>query len=331
MSQGPTKPMRSIMRWMADKLPEQSGFRTSVPVWIYHKLLAARDFISVRSSTVQLNSNGLKREWPVESGSFLIGQPGGPVAICTLTSSELPKSLYQVPGVCLAGRLYTANLGIEKLILNIISNPRIRFLLVCGRESSVFLPGQTLTALYDFGVDNDQKIIKAKGHWPVLKNITQQSIDQFRNQVQLIGYIGESDEHELKDKILELVESNPGPRPVSFRDYAAGTEGLMHTFINLQPGGHREPVGYDPKGFFIITMDPMKGEIVIRHYYPDHTPGFEMRGRTGESILLGLIRENLVSQLTHAGYLGAELSKAETALRNHLVYEQDRPLNLNRE
>ena len=43
-------------------------------------------------------------------------------------------------------------------------------------------------------------------------------------------------------------------------------------------------------------------------------------------MLLGFIREGLVSELTHAGYLGAELAKAETALRLGLHYEQDRPL-----
>src|SRR5262249_32922099 len=35
---------------------------------------------------------------------------------------------------------------------------------------------------------------------------------------------------------------------------------------------------------------------------------------------------DLVTQLDHAGYLGAELAKAETALRLGLRYVQDRPL-----
>ena len=43
-------------------------------------------------------------------------------------------------------------------------------------------------------------------------------------------------------------------------------------------------------------------------------------------MLLGLLRERLVSQLSHAGYLGAELAKAEAALRLGLRYEQDQPL-----
>jgi len=37
----------------------------------------------------------------------------------------------------------------------------------------------------------------------------------------------------------------------------------------------------------------------------------------------------LISQKSHAGYLGVELAKVETALGLKLNYEQDRPLRLN--
>jgi tetrahydromethanopterin S-methyltransferase subunit A len=43
-------------------------------------------------------------------------------------------------------------------------------------------------------------------------------------------------------------------------------------------------------------------------------------------MLLGLLREGLVSQLSHAGYLGVDLAKAEATLRLDLRYEQDQPL-----
>ena len=45
-------------------------------------------------------------------------------------------------------------------------------------------------------------------------------------------------------------------------------------------------------------------------------------------MLLGLVREGLVTQLSHAGYLGEELAKAQTALQFGLRYDQDRPLRL---
>ena len=43
-------------------------------------------------------------------------------------------------------------------------------------------------------------------------------------------------------------------------------------------------------------------------------------------MLLGLLRDGLVTQLSHAGYLGEELAKAQTALQFDLRYDQDRPL-----
>ena len=71
---------------------------------------------------------------------------------------------------------------------------------------------------------------------------------------------------------------------------------------------------------------PENHNIIVRHYLPDNTPAHIMRGRNSEAVLLGLLREDLISQMSHAGYLGAELIKAETALRLGLHYEQDQPL-----
>jgi hypothetical protein len=63
------------------------------------------------------------------------------------------------------------------------------------------------------------------------------------------------------------------------------------------------------------------------HYLPDTTPAHEMRGRSADGMMPGPIREGLVSELGHAAYLGAELTRAEAALGFGLSYEQDRPLH----
>ena len=82
------------------------------------------------------------------------------------------------------------------------------------------------------------------------------------------------------------------------------------SFAVIRPGGQRQPLQYDPKGYFVITVDREEEQIVLQHYRPDHTPAHEMQGRVAESMVLGLVREDLVSQLSHAGYIGAELAKA---------------------
>ncbi len=73
--------------------------------------------------------------WPVVAGTYRVGDPGGPVAVCALTSERLLEPLARLPGVAIAGQVYTANLGIERIVVNVTANPAIRFLVLCGRDS----------------------------------------------------------------------------------------------------------------------------------------------------------------------------------------------------
>src|SRR5207253_10402401 len=81
-------------------------------------------------------------------------------------------------------------------------------------------------------------------------------------------------------------------------------------------------------GYFVISVDHDQKEIILRHYLPERPHPHELRGRGATSILLGLLRDGLITQLSHAGYLGEELAKAQTALQFGLRYDQDRPLRL---
>jgi len=282
----------------------------------------------MQSSNMQLDEGGAS--WPVVDGSYSVGDPTAPIAVCALTSDELIQPLAQVPGVAIAGEVQTANLGIERIILNVTGNPSIRFLLLCGKESRLFGPGQTLGALFDNGIDPDGRVVGAQGYEPVLRNLPREQVDAFRHQVELVDWMGEKDMALLQERIRGLAARNPGRFDAQWVSggAAASASSQRGRFLAIRPGGQREPLIYDPKGYFVITLDRAAGQIVLRHYLPDHTPAHEMRGRSAESMLLGLLRENLVSQLSHAGYLGAELAKAEAALRlgSGVRYEQDRVL-----
>ena len=107
--------------------------------------------------------------WPVIAGSYRVGNPAAPVAVCALTSDELLAPLAGIPGVAIAGEVQTANLGIERIIRNVTANPAIRFLLLCGKESRLFRPGQSLSALIENGVDAARTIIGAEGYFLVGK------------------------------------------------------------------------------------------------------------------------------------------------------------------
>jgi tetrahydromethanopterin S-methyltransferase subunit A len=272
-------------------------------------------------ATTRNKSSG---KWPVLPGTYQVGDPNGPVAVCALTSERLISPLVAVPGVAIAGMVYTANLGITRIIVNVTSNPAIRFLLICGKDSALFKPGQSLVALAEKGVDDKKRIVDAAGYDPVLPSIDPEQVAQFRKQVEVLDWTGEEDLQVLQERVKSLADRNPGVFVTGQREI--GVTRKQEEFVSIRPGGQREPLLYDPKGYFVITIEPEQKEILLRHYLPNHTPAHEMRGRGATSMLLGLLRDGLVTQLSHAGYLGEELAKAQTALQFGLRYDQDRPL-----
>ena len=267
--------------------------------------------------------------WPVTPGAYVLGDPEASVAVCTLTSTSLANPVAELPGVAIAGRLFTCNLGIEKIVINVNANRRIRGLLICGMESELFQPGQGLSAMIANGVDRDRRIVGGKGYLPVLSGVSADAVDQFRRQVVFVDRTGVADVAMIRDEVERLV-TELGPPPDSAPPPIRASVGDLHSddsrFTVLRPGGKREPLSYDPKGYIVITLERDEGIIAARHYLPNASPAHVMRGRSGEGMILAMIREGIVTQLSHAAYLGAELQKAEAALRLGLNYEQDQPL-----
>src|ERR1700740_1452066 len=78
----------------------------------------------------------LENCWPPHPGEYIVGNPVGSVAVCTLSNRDLPQRLIAaVPDLAIAGRCDTENIGIEKVVLNLIANSHIRWLLLCGVEA----------------------------------------------------------------------------------------------------------------------------------------------------------------------------------------------------
>ena len=92
---------------------------------------------------------------------------------------------------------------------------------------------------------------------------------------------------------------------------------------------------FDRNGFFIIIVDRDKCKIVVEHYQNVERGKVLGTGRldkiiegtNAEEICHTIINQGFVSRLEHAAYLGRELQKAETALKNKLPYGQDEELN----
>jgi tetrahydromethanopterin S-methyltransferase subunit A len=133
------------------------------------------------------------REWPPISGDFEVGDPSHCVAICII-------------GTC-----KTENIGIERVIINVISNPKIRFLILSGPEVPGHFTGRSMRALYQNGVDSEtRKIIDAEGAIPYIENIPMEGINQFREQIELIDMINTNDPEKIDTKAKELSSKNPG-------------------------------------------------------------------------------------------------------------------------
>ncbi|TSC53150.1 MAG: tetrahydromethanopterin S-methyltransferase subunit A, partial [Microgenomates group bacterium LiPW_16] len=104
--------------------------------------------------------------WPVEEGRYKIGNPQSPVAVCTEATVEgINVALGKV---AIIGKCVTENIGIEKVVKNIVSNPNIRFLILCGKKSAGHDVGQTLISLKENGVDRQMRVIGSTGSIPVV-------------------------------------------------------------------------------------------------------------------------------------------------------------------
>lgn len=307
------------MHFLAKLFPDSAAGENPVAVKMFYRMTSVKDFFK---GLIYTSEN----KWPLYSGNYMVFNQKGKIAVCTLTSVNLMDKIF-TNEIAVVGTVMTPNLGIERIILNIISNPNIRHLVVCGKDSPVFKAGQAFECLFKYGIDKEKRIINAEGHFPVLKNLSEDKISHFLNQVEFTNIKDENEIEIIRQKIGKI-SINP-ENYLSFKMNENPDE--EKTFIPIAAGGKRIPLAYDQKGFFVITVDYKKREITVKHYKKENQPGFIIKGHSAESILLGILQKDLVSQMSHAGYLGSELTKAETALKLNLNYTQDQPLKRNHE
>lgn len=167
--------------------------------------------------------------WPVVNGDYVVGDPESPVAAATLASH-----IEQIPvdaGAAIAGPCKTENLGIEKMLANLISNPNIRFLVLCGSEVQGHITGQSIEALHANGVDEKRKIVDATGAIPFIENIPDEGIERFQQQMEIVSIIDTEDAGQISAKIKECIEKDPG----AFEEEAM--------IITVEEGGAEEEEG----------------------------------------------------------------------------------------
>ena len=178
--------------------------------------------------------------WPIAKGDFHSGDANSPVAVVTM-GSHLDEQGICDGGAALCGSCKTENLGLEKVIANIISNPNIRFMLCCGTEVKGHLSGQTMVALHKGGV-KEGRVVGAEGAIPFIENLNDAAIKRFQEQIEVVNIMESEDVGAIKAKIHELTSRDPGafaadPMIVEVKE-AAGAEtaaaGVNPQFLEIE-------------------------------------------------------------------------------------------------
>jgi tetrahydromethanopterin S-methyltransferase subunit A len=135
---------------------------------------------------------------------FYQGNPDSIIAICTLSSLDLLKKLDNpeiLQHVSIVGRLLSENKGIDAIIQHVNQNQKIKTIIVCGKEVWGHKAGHSLFKLHKNGIDKNRKIIGSTSPDPYL-TVTKSEINYFRNKINLINLINETDFNKIKQKII---------------------------------------------------------------------------------------------------------------------------------
>lgn len=258
--------------------------------------------------------------WPPLPGDYRILRFHASVAVCTLNSDELLGQLASMhpPELAIVGTLHTENLGIEHLIRNLLPNPNVRFLVVCGedtRKAVGHLPGQSLLSLMSHGIDDQGRILQANGKRPVLKNISREHIEAFRRRIEVINLLGVTNLEQIAECIAELASRNPGPSDEVLQDTAS---------IPVEAAIEPSRLIPDPAGYFVLYPEPRSMRLVLEHYTNAGVLTRVFEGDSPAALYSTVIEAGLISRLDHAAYLGRELGRAEAALCDRSEYVQDK-------
>jgi tetrahydromethanopterin S-methyltransferase subunit A len=173
------------------------------------------------------------------------GDANNCVAVVTMGSHLDEKGICDA-GAAICGSCKTENLGIEKVIANIISNPNIRFVLTCGTEVKGHLSGQTFKALHANGV-KEGRVVKAEGAIPFIENLKDDAIKRFQEQVKIVDIMETEDNGAIKAKIAELKSQDPG---------AFAADAMVVQVKEAAGGAGEESTG---------EVKPLSGELALIH------------------------------------------------------------------
>src|SRR5260221_4590138 len=281
---------------------------------------------SIQQEHVSAANGQLENSWPPHPGEYIVGNPAGSVAICTLSNRELPKKLIAAVGsdLAIAGRCDTENIGIEKVVLNLLANTHIRWLLLCGVEAPGHRAADAFLRLKERGVDANKRVLESASWRPVLKNLTLFDVARFREQIELVNLIGVTAVNKIVDAAHEAAKK---PTTALSSQTPSNSDKIAARVERLQARAPKT-LRLDKAGFFVVLPQAATDLIICEHYEKSGRLGHVIEGRQRAVIAATVVEQGLLTQLDHAAYLGRELAKAEIALKTGSHYEQDAALGI---
>jgi tetrahydromethanopterin S-methyltransferase subunit A len=151
--------------------------------------------------------------WPSVVGEYFVVDAVAHVAVTTLASIALAKELADARpyGLAIVGKTETENIGIDKIIRNVITNRSLQYLVITGKESEGHASGHTLIALAQNGVDENGRVIGSPAKRPILRNVSLVEIQAFRDQIEIIDLIGSENASGICARIESLLPKAPAP------------------------------------------------------------------------------------------------------------------------
>jgi tetrahydromethanopterin S-methyltransferase subunit A len=177
----------------------------------------------------------MKEEYYPWGGEFTTCLEHGSIAVVLLNINYIPPK-----NVAIYGSLKTENIGIEKIVANLISNPNIRYLFVCGNDIKGHRCGMSIIALNKNGIDDNNRIIDAPGAIPYIANLNKDAIKRFRNQIEIINLIGITNKDKI-DKTIKIY-SEKSPKPYGNPYYAIKIKNIKTLSIDDKRALHSKIV-----------------------------------------------------------------------------------------
>jgi tetrahydromethanopterin S-methyltransferase subunit A len=140
---------------------------------------------------------------PIPEESYQ-GNSNSTVAVCTLSSLNLLRKMADsdiLQHISIVGRLLSENKGIDAIIRHVNQNKKIKTIIVCGKEVWGHKAGHSLFTLYKNSIDNNGRIIGSTSPDPFL-TVTKSQINYFRNEINLVDMINETNFNKIKQKII---------------------------------------------------------------------------------------------------------------------------------